>query len=56
MNNGLKFSLRFLISDVCKVIRGNYLLMTEDEKTEEMAIFISVLQLIWPSFFASADE
>ncbi|XP_065942405.1 uncharacterized protein [Magallana gigas] len=56
VKNGLKVSLRYLISDVCKVMRANYLLMKQDEKAEEMAKFISVLQLIWPSFFASAEE
>ncbi|XP_061193714.1 uncharacterized protein LOC133201942 [Saccostrea echinata] len=56
VKNGLKVSLRYLISDVCKVMRANYLLLKQDEKAEEMAKFISVLQLIWPSFFASAEE
>jgi hypothetical protein len=56
VKNGLKRSLRYLISDVCKVMRANYLLLKQDDKAEEMAKYILILQLIWPTFFASAEE
>ncbi|XP_078310702.1 uncharacterized protein LOC111109026 isoform X10 [Crassostrea virginica] len=56
IKNGLKVSLRYLIKDVCKVMRANYYLIRQDEKAEEMNKFMTVLQIIWPSFFASAEE
>jgi hypothetical protein len=56
VKNSLKVSLRYLITDVCKVMRANYLLLKQDNLAEEMAKFILILQLIWPTFFASAEE
>jgi hypothetical protein len=56
VKHGLKLSLRYLISDVCKVMRANYLLLRQDDQAEEMAKFILILQLIWPTFFPSAEE
>lgn len=37
-------------------MRANYYLIRQDEKAEEMNKFMTVLQIIWPSFFASAEE
>jgi uncharacterized protein YjaG (DUF416 family) len=54
--NGLKVRLRYFIHDVCKVMRANYLLLKQDDRAEEMAKFILILQLIWPTFFISAAE
>ncbi|XP_055999196.1 uncharacterized protein LOC125672892 isoform X3 [Ostrea edulis] len=56
IKSGLKVSLRYLIADVCKVMRAYFLFTRQDEEAEEMSKFISVLQVYWPSFFATAEE
>jgi hypothetical protein len=56
IKSGLKVSLRYLISDVCRVMRAYFLFTRQDDEAEEMNKFISVLQVYWPSFFATAEE
>ena len=56
IKSGLKVSLRYLISDVCRVMKAYFLYTMQDNEAEEMGKFIEVLQVYWPSFFATAEE
>jgi hypothetical protein len=56
IKSGLKVSLRYLISDVCRVMKAYFLFTRQDDEAEEMNKFIDVLQVYWPSFFATAEE
>ena len=56
VKNGLKLSLRYLINDVCLVMQANYYIKMEDDKAEELAKFMTILKIIFPSFFQEAEE
>jgi hypothetical protein len=56
VKDALKKNMRYLIQDVCKVMRANYLLSKEDDKADEMSKFLTIMQTVWPSFFAASEE
>lgn len=56
VKNGLQLTLRYLIKNVCEVMKASYLLNHQDDQAEEMDKFLSVLHLLWPSFFKNAEE
>lgn len=56
VKNGLQLTLRYLIKNVCEVMKASYLLNYQDDQAEEMDECLSVLHLLWSSFFKNAEE